>query len=119
MLRQSWGQTSFQVGPLATTTPSFQPLATTLRSFCEAWRQALAAYRGYERLTSTGTCHDVALRLALGMSAVAGDAADAKPTVSPQCHSRAPSRCRRHGHHHPAHSSRREQNVVQIGLLSY
>lgn len=41
-------------------------IAAALQSSWEAFREALAAHRHYERLTSRGVPHDTALREALG-----------------------------------------------------
>ena len=46
------------------------PNAETLRAIGEAWREALAAHRDYERLRSRGRPHDAALRESLGLGRV-------------------------------------------------
>lgn len=43
------------------------PIATTLRSIGDAWREGLAAHRQYEALRSRGIPHDTALIEALGI----------------------------------------------------
>jgi hypothetical protein len=45
-------------------------IAANMRSIGEAWREGLAAHREYERLTSRGMAHDIALREALGIGPV-------------------------------------------------
>lgn len=47
---------------------SSRPVAEALRNICDAMREALAAHRQYERLTSAGAPHDIALREALGIN---------------------------------------------------
>ena len=42
-------------------------IAATLRAIGEAWREGLAAHRGYEHLRSRGMAHDAALRESLGI----------------------------------------------------
>lgn len=44
------------------------PLASMLRTFGDAFREALAAQRRYDRLRSRNISHDTALRQALGIS---------------------------------------------------
>jgi hypothetical protein len=46
------------------------PIVATLRAVGEAWREALAAHRDYERLRSRGMPHDTALRESLGLGRV-------------------------------------------------
>lgn len=46
---------------------SSRPIATTLRTICDALREGLAAHRQYEHLKSRGVSHDRALREALGI----------------------------------------------------
>jgi hypothetical protein len=53
--------------PAQRTTSSPWPVATTLRSICDALREGLAAHRHYEHLKSRGISHDTALREALGI----------------------------------------------------
>ena len=43
------------------------PIIDTLRSFCDAWREALAAHRQYEHRRSRGVPHDAALKKSLGL----------------------------------------------------
>ena len=49
------------------TASSSWPIATTLRTMCDAWREGLAAHRQYEHLRSRGIPHESAIREALGI----------------------------------------------------
>jgi hypothetical protein len=46
---------------------SAAPTISALRKIYEAFREALAAWREYERLRSSGLAHDAALRESLGI----------------------------------------------------
>jgi len=64
-------------------------LAQSLGVLCNAFdalHEALTAHRHYERLTSRGVPHDIALRKALGIDASAYGcrSADCGPRVSPE-----------------------------------
>jgi hypothetical protein len=80
------------------------PLATTLCALRDAWREALAAHRQYERLTSRGVAHDPALQEALRIPADEVGAAGLQATA----------RCRS-----KPHTGDRMRGEAQIGNLTF
>lgn len=65
---EGYRQADFAGRSARPTACSSWPIANTLRSTCEALREALAAHRQYEHLKRSGIPHDMAIRLALGVS---------------------------------------------------
>jgi hypothetical protein len=59
--------TGSQLGQYCITQPTswYQSAAIAFSTFCDAFVEALAAYRQYEHLLSCGMPHDAALRLAI------------------------------------------------------
>jgi hypothetical protein len=115
MLRQYGAPSDLET---ATAAPC-APVASALRSIVDAWRQGLAAYRRYYRLTSKGTPHDAALRLALGMiEPLASDMRGARLPVTTRPRSgNSTSHCR-HGHGDRVAPSR-VRDAVKLALLIY
>jgi hypothetical protein len=63
---------------------SSRRIAASLRTMGDAWREALAAHRGYEHLTSRGMPHDKALRAALGIRSPANEVRGARTPAAVQ-----------------------------------
>ena len=66
------------------TPSSSRRIAASLRTMGDAWREALAAHRGYEHLTSRGIPHDKALRAALGVRSLANEVGGARAPAAVQ-----------------------------------
>ena len=66
------------------TPSSSRRIAASLRTMGDAWREALAAHRGYEHLTSRGIPHDKALRAALGIRSPANEVGGARAPAAVQ-----------------------------------